>query len=447
MATRTRLVSGMILVLASAHCASTTGHRANHDRMRLVSASLASARPTFVAPPVVEETFAELAREIAEHDRANEGRGDWGPSACATLAERLERVARFGPRATAGDAYAAALLVHERCNRPERAQAVLARAEALEPLSCGVLVAIGLAHERAGRFEVAQRRYANSFCVEGTVRLGRLSRSLATKLPPRLAALTRASAITAFRQALRDQPTDPRALAGLAQVYLDEARANGTPLALTSAESASANAVIHARTYPVDSPAAREEHAHIAHARAEVLAALGRIAPAIDQYRRAVEFAPDAYEPRMNLASLLINSRDFASAADELAIVVQRFPTYDALVAQGVALAHLGRRGDAEGAYERARRIEPDRPDVFFNLAVLYAHMGRSLEELNRGITFAQVFAQKVQASPDPQRYAQRVAWIMREAAIVGGRWYRLTGMNAAAAMNAANSQTAPSSP
>lgn len=177
MATRTRLVSGMILVLASARCASTTGHRANHDRMRLVSASLASARPTFVAPPVIEETFAELAREIAEHDRANEGRGEWGPSACATLAERLERVARFGPRATAGDAYAAALLVHERCNRPERAQAVLARAEALEPLSCGVLVAIGLAHERAGRFEVAQRRYANSFCVEGTVRLGRLSRS------------------------------------------------------------------------------------------------------------------------------------------------------------------------------------------------------------------------------------------------------------------------------
>lgn len=232
-------------------------------------------------------------------------------------------------------------------------------------------------------------------------------------------------------------------------MYLDEARANGTPLALTSAESASANAVIYARTYPVDSPAAREEHAHIAHARAEVLAALGRIAPAIDQYRRAVEFAPDAYEPRMNLASLLIDTRDFVGAASELAIVVQRFPTYEALLAYGVALAHLHRRTEAERAYERARAMEPERPDAYFNLAVMYLHMTQSFDDIQRGVDLASSFVSKVQSSSTPQQFAEQVAWISRERLRVTRIGYRLFGVPPmqGAAMNALDSQTAPSSP
>lgn len=442
MTTRVWLVPGMVLVLANAHCGTAVARRSAVSMMR---SGAALASPRLVSSPVqqVDETFAALAAEVAEHDRANEGRGEWNASSCATLADRLERVGRYGPRATAGDALTAASVVHLRCGREQLAQALLERAVAAHPESCSVQQAVGLAHERAGQFERAQRDYANANCGEGYVRLGRMSRMLATKLPVVLAARMRATAISAFRRALAEQMTDPRALAGLAQVYLDEARASSSPLPLTSAESASANAVIHARALAVDSPAAREEHAHIAHARAEVLAALGRVAPAIDQYRRAVEFAPDAYEPRMNLASLLIDTRDFVGAANELAIVVQRFPTYDALVAHGVALAHLGRRGEAESAYERARTMEPDRPDVFFNLAVLYGLMGRHREELERGGHFAVVFAQKAAASSDPQRYAQRVAWITREAALVAGQLHRqriVLAMDAAAAMNAANS-------
>jgi Flp pilus assembly protein TadD len=436
MANRLRLVPTMILVLASAHCASAPLQRTHCGWLRSPFDPLRSARRALVPasePPL--QTFAELAREVAEHDRANTGRGDWGAAACATLADRLEYVGRQGPRATAADALVAAAVVHERCNRPRDIPRVLELADRLQPPSCSVRVAIGHMYERAGHPELAHRVYATGACADAMLQYGRLSRSLATRLQPVHAAQMRGRALGAYRMVLRERVTDPRALAGLAQVYLDEARATSSQLALTSAESASANAVIYAAALPVDSPAAREEHAHIAHARAEVLVALGRIAPAIDHYRRAVEFAPDADEPRMNLASLLISTRDFAGAAAQLAIVVERHPTYDALLAQGVALARLGRSDDAQRAYERARDLEPSRPDAFFNLGCLYWSWGAGWSDRPRAIQYLEQFVQLANASGNPARYSPELQLATRRVSTIERR----SAVEAAAAMNAAN--------
>jgi tetratricopeptide (TPR) repeat protein len=98
-----------------------------------------------------------------------------------------------------------------------------------------------------------------------------------------------------------------------------------------------------------------------------------QVSKAIANFRRAVENDPDLFEARMNWASLALNFRDYASAEQNLRAVLTAQPkNYDAAIGLGVALRGQKKVDEAEQQYLAASKLDPSRPDAFFNLGLLY---------------------------------------------------------------------------
>ena len=94
---------------------------------------------------------------------------------------------------------------------------------------------------------------------------------------------------------------------------------------------------------------------------------------AIKNYSRAVEFDPDLYESRLNLAALSLKFRNYDIAEQNLRAVLKAKPkNYEAVIGLGVALRGNKKFDEAEAEYNRARQMEPGRPESYFNLGVLY---------------------------------------------------------------------------
>jgi Tfp pilus assembly protein PilF len=108
---------------------------------------------------------------------------------------------------------------------------------------------------------------------------------------------------------------------------------------------------------------------------------LSRAAAAFDEARR---LDPRLVEAQMNLAALNLQVRGFARAeAAYRAVLAVRPDDYDARV--GLALAIRGQIDDGSEAarvkaatdeLERAKRIAPDRPEAYFNHAILVQEYG-----------------------------------------------------------------------
>ena len=94
---------------------------------------------------------------------------------------------------------------------------------------------------------------------------------------------------------------------------------------------------------------------------------------AIKNYTRAVEFDPELYESRLNLAALSLKFRNYDIAEQNLRAVLKAKPrNYEAIIGLGVALRGNKKFDEAEAEYNRARQMEPGRPEAYFNLGILY---------------------------------------------------------------------------
>jgi Flp pilus assembly protein TadD len=94
---------------------------------------------------------------------------------------------------------------------------------------------------------------------------------------------------------------------------------------------------------------------------------------AIKNYGHAVDFDPDLYEARLNLAALSLKFRNYEIAEQNLRAVLRAKPrNYEAVIGLGVALRGERKFDEAEAEYNRARQMEPQRPEAYFNLGVLY---------------------------------------------------------------------------
>ena len=137
------------------------------------------------------------------------------------------------------------------------------------------------------------------------------------------------------------------------------------------------------------------------------MAAQGKKAEAINQYRLALQLNPNHAAAHMELANLLVSQakRDEAIGHYRKALTLDpdNAATYNNL---GVALRSQGKNKEAMNHYRQALRINSDFPEAHDNLAWALKREGRLKEALHH-------FREAVQRRPDFLPSLIGAAWIM----------------------------------
>ena len=99
----------------------------------------------------------------------------------------------------------------------------------------------------------------------------------------------------------------------------------------------------------------------------------GDEAAAIEQFKRALELTPSAFEPNINLGYIALNSGDYQLAATSLERAVSANPqSMDAKLGLAVAQRGLGNYDDADRLYSEIIKSNPDYTLAYYNAATLH---------------------------------------------------------------------------
>jgi hypothetical protein len=321
--------------------------------------------------------FADGLAAMAQHDRA----GDWNEASCA------ETLALLGAEPAPAASYDAGLVL-SRCKREGEARARFEAALAKDPAFYRARAALALSIARdAGGLERAigeltrAVRDARFGDAEALVALASLQMRRGSAVADEEGADDLARAQKNLHRALAIDDGSMPALNQLALVYLARARRAASA---SAGKKASVEALELAELICTQAIRKRPGWAPIHNTAGLVEVELGNLSQAAGQFDEARRLDPGLIEAQMNLAALNLNVRGFARAEEAYRAVLSRTPRdYDARL--GLALAIRGQIDDesgpartAEAAKElaEAERIAPDRPEAYFNEAILVSEYG-----------------------------------------------------------------------
>jgi tetratricopeptide (TPR) repeat protein len=105
---------------------------------------------------------------------------------------------------------------------------------------------------------------------------------------------------------------------------------------------------------------------------------LGQVDEAESLWRDLIRDRPDYWRAWLNMASLSIQRRDWASVERFARGAIERQPTSpDAWNNLAIGLEELGRTSEAESAYRRASEVDPGDYRALFNLGILLRKSAR----------------------------------------------------------------------
>ena len=115
----------------------------------------------------------------------------------------------------------------------------------------------------------------------------------------------------------------------------------------------------------------------------------------------------------MNFGQLTLSQRAYGDAARAFTRARELRPrSYDAAIGAGVAMRGLSRPEDAERLYRAALDLDEDRPEAYFDLAVLYhEHRDGTAAQLEAATEFLEQFVQRARRT---QRFSDQVAEVLR---------------------------------
>jgi tetratricopeptide (TPR) repeat protein len=135
-----------------------------------------------------------------------------------------------------------------------------------------------------------------------------------------------------------------------------------------------------------------------------ILLRMGRVTPALAEFRRAVQQDANFLEAHMNIGAVTLSFRDYKSAEEAFAKVITLNPQkpvkVSALVGLGVALRGQRKFPEAMNRYKEAQALDPANPDISYNMGVLTQDYTFDAANPASGITQLQT------ASGFLQRYA-----------------------------------------
>ncbi|MGE0788607.1 MAG: tetratricopeptide repeat protein [Sandaracinaceae bacterium] len=348
---------------------------------------------TGTGPPSQGEIVAfEAASAIfARHDAA----GVWDAGACRETLAGFERVSEHREGQNARAVYMMGL-VATRCGSDERAHDLYSRAHELDPALCEASVALANEQLASGDADAARRGFdaaiaADNLCASAYVNLAMLDAREPSRRPAAIANLRRALSVRADYLPALDQ---------LALVYL--ASSDDEPQLLDLAE------VVCRQAQLID-PA----YAPIYNTWGLIDIAQGDITGAAAKLARATELDPTFYEAWMNFGQLTLSQRAYEDAARAFHQArALRGHSYDAAIGEGVALRGLTQPEAAERAYRAALELDGDRPEAYFDLAVLYhEHLDGTAEHLNEAEELLRRFVDRAGGRP---HFSEEVEDVLR---------------------------------
>lgn len=347
---------------------------------------LAEARPLAAVPegpPVVsrpdQETFARGLAEMARHERA----GDWSDASCRETVALL-LAGKASPAAT----YDAGLVLR-RCQREGEAKALFEAAVARDPrfYPARAALALGAASEPGGLDRaigelstiVRETRFSSA---DTLVSLATLQMRRAGTAADDQGADDFDRARSNLHRALAIDDANMSALNQMALLHLEHARRAAKPRA--EGKKATTQALELAALVCAQAIKKSPRWAPVHNTAGLVEVELGNLSRAAAFFDEARRLDPRLVEAQMNLAALNLQVRGFARAEEAYrAVLAIRTGDYDARV--GLALAIRGQIDEPSEAarvtaatqeLERAKQIAPDRPEAYFNQAILVQEYG-----------------------------------------------------------------------
>ncbi len=388
---RAFVASALALSLSALGCFAGTG-----ESVRPGVPPPAGTVPDKVPKPEQNSPYSiAFQRYLAEMARLD-AKGEWAPEDCERVAKGFLGVAGEGNAAFQANALFDAGVAYERCHREADAQAqfeaALTRKADFHPAKVHVLLA---RHRRSGgkdidttiadlrRTAVVEARYQN---VEALVALAMISLERGNSVADTDGPTDRARAVRYLQSALAVDDGYSPAMNGLALYYLDEAR-SGSGRKITRSAAGGAEAAQTRGTQAMElaalvcSQALRKDpsDAVIHNTFGLIQVELGNLGKAAEEFGKARALRPGFYEAEMNFAAVNLQFRGFTRAEEAYRAVLRKSPDdYDARV--GLSLALRGQIQpdspaslveEAAKELERAKKIAPDRPEAYFNEAIL----------------------------------------------------------------------------
>ncbi len=406
---KTRGLSGALVLLTLSACG---GRQTTSTTTAAVAAN--GQTVTTAAGTAVNETansrFNSAAATMRQHDEANGNRGDWTPDTCNEVAGLFEAAATAQANGNFPEAWFNRGLVYDRCGMAEPAATALNRAlQAANGNYCRAKVQLGVMayrrHDVPGArqaFEQAIQQDA-THCVEGYTNLAMVLREANPTTPQEWGAVVRN-----IRSALALDDRYLPARTQLALSYLQQAGEDPNSRMIFLAGLVCAQAAQVAQTQNADiAPDVRSFSADLFNTWGIIDIRRNEIIKALEHFRRAYTLNPNMFEAWINYGTINLSFRGYQDAKDafEHAIALKD-NSYDAHIGLGVALRGLAlTQPDAERAttlaaaqreYERARTLDANRPDSYYNLGVLNMnYMGGAIPTLRTARELLQQFVQR----------------------------------------------------
>jgi tetratricopeptide (TPR) repeat protein len=118
----------------------------------------------------------------------------------------------------------------------------------------------------------------------------------------------------------------------------------------------------------------KEDFAPLQHAYGMYYLYKNNLTEALSRFSRAVELDGNFAEARMNVGLITLGYRKYDVAKEnfEKVLSLQGGKNYDALIGLAVAQRGLNDLDSAENTYKKAKELDPQRGEAFFDLGVLY---------------------------------------------------------------------------
>lgn len=368
------------------------------------SSSPESTAPAVNAEGAVVTTAGGATVTEAAHNYWQEGlaffqeheRSGWTPDACESSVRNFSRAAEAQGGRFAEALYMAGLS-HARCGQANEARALYERTLSVNENFCKARVAIGVEQLTSNATQAAatfrQAIAGDRTCTEAYVNLASIMRTSGD-------AAQLAEAVSNLRKALTLDAQYMPAFNEMALVYYQQAA--------TDSEKIDLAAIVCVQAIRIN-PA----YAPIYNTMGLVQLRRGDLIEAVRAFGKAIELDDTIVEAHMNFGQITLGFRGYADAQRSFAKVIElESRNYDARIGLGAALRGLGRFDEAQAAYEAARDIDTNRPEAYYNLALLYQdYRGGSVEALRQAKGFFEQFLQKAASN---SRYASSVEDVRR---------------------------------
>lgn len=327
-----------------------------------------------------------------------EGQG-WNEARCTEASEKFEEAADAQGGRFAEALYMAGVAL-DRCGQRAPALGFYNRALSANERFCKARVAVGISQSEAGSaggteamatFQRAVRD--DNQCTEGYVNLAIVQRRSGNPDQVR-------ESLNNLRRALAIDAQYLPAFNEMAQLYLDQAAADPQRLGLAEVVCRQAQQI-------------NRDYAPIYNTWGLINVRQGNIIGALAKFERAYTLDNTMFEAFMNFGEITLGFRGYEDANRAFARAVELRPRdYDAHIGYGAALRGLRQIEQAKAQYEAAREIDGNRPEAYFNLALLsHDYMSGSVADLNHATELYNQFLGKAGANP---RYATTVEEVRR---------------------------------